>query len=232
MTVRCGIVGGMGPESTLDYYKLMVEHYRNGQDTGYPELTIDIVDLKPILRFLEVGNRKGLADYVLDSIDRLVRAGCTFAALTSNTSHVVFPEVAARSPIPLISIVEVASDHATVMGLRRPALLATSFTVNAGFYQDVFRRRGLTILAPSPNEQAYLHQKYMDELVHGIVRDDTRAAFVRMANRLATEEGADALILGGTEIPLLLRGATEIKVPIIDTTLVHVKRLVQMMHNA
>src|SRR6476646_1343841 len=209
MNVRCGIVGGMGPESTLDYYKLMVEHYRNGQDTGYPELSIDIVDLKPILRFLEAGNRKGLADYMLDSIDRLVRAGCTFAALTSNTSHVVFPEVAARSPIPLISIVEAASDHATVMGLRRPALLATSFTVGAGFYQDVFRRRGLTILTPLPNEQAYLHQKYMDELVHGIVRDDTRAAFVRMANRLATEEGADALILGGTEIPLLLRGATE-----------------------
>jgi aspartate racemase len=232
MNVRCGIVGGMGPESTLDYYKLMVEHYRNGQDTGYPELTIDIVDLKPILRFLEAGNRKGLADYVLESIDRLVRAGCTFAALTSNTSHVVFPEVAARAPIPLVSIVEAAADHATEKGLRRPALLATSFTVKAGFYQDVFRRRGLTILTPSPDEQTYLHQKYMDELVHGVVRDDTRAAFVRMANRLATEEGADALILGGTEIPLLLRGATEIKVPIIDTTLVHVKRLVQMMHNA
>jgi len=232
MSVRCGIVGGMGPESTLDYYRLMVEHYRNGKDTGYPELTIDIVDLEPILRFLEAGNRKGLADYVLDSIDRLVRAGCTFAALTSNTSHVVFPEVAARSPIPLVSIVEAAADRAAELGLRRPALLATSFTVKAGFYLDVFGRRGLAILTPSPDEQAYLHQKYMDELVHGIVRDDTRAAFVRMANRLAQEEGADALILGGTEIPLLLRGATGIDVPIIDTTLVHVKRLVQMMHTA
>ena len=232
MSVRCGIVGGMGPESTLDYYRLMVEHYRNGKDTGYPELTIDIVDLEPILRFLEAGNRKGLADYVLDSIDRLVRAGCTFAALTSNTSHVVFPEVAARSPIPLVSIVEAAADRAAELGLRRPALLATSFTVKAGFYLDVFGRRGLAILTPSPDEQAYLHQKYMDELVHGIVRDDTRAAFVRMANRLAQEEGADALILGGTEIPLLLRGATGIDVPIIDTTLVHVERLVQMMHTA
>ena len=229
MSVRCGIVGGMGPESTLDYYRLMVEHYRDGQDTGYPELTIDIVDLEPILRFLEVSNRKGLADYVLDSIDRLVRAGCTFAALTSNTSHIVFPEVAARSPIPLVSIVEAAADHAAELGLRRPALLATSFTVNAGFYQDVFGRRGLTILTPSPDEQAYLHQKYMDELVHGIVRDDTRAAFVRMANRLADEEKADGLILGGTEIPLLLRGAQGIHIPIIDTTIVHVKRLVQMM---
>jgi aspartate racemase len=232
MSVRCGIVGGMGPESTLDYYRLMVEHYRDGRDTGYPALTIDIVDLDPILRFLEAGNRKGLADYVLDSIDRLVRAGCTFAALTSNTSHVVFSEVAARSPIPLVSIVEAAADRATDLGLRRPALLATSFTVKAGFYQDVFGRRGLTILTPSPDEQAYLHQKYMDELVHGIVRDDTRAAFVRMANRLAKEESADGLILGGTEIPLLLRGAQGIEIPIIDTTLVHVKRLVQMMQRA
>lgn len=232
MSVRCGIVGGMGPESTLDYYKLMVEHYRDGQDSGYPELTIDIVDLEPILRFLEAGNRTALADYVVGSIDRLVRAGCTFAALTSNTSHVVFPDVAARSPIPLVSIVEAAADHASELGLRRPALLATSFTVKAGFYQEVFGRRGLTILTPSADEQGYLHQKYMDELVHGIVRDDTRAAFVRMANRLSAEEKADGLILGGTEIPLLLRGAQGINVPIIDTTIVHVRRLVQMMRRS
>src|SRR6266576_273014 len=98
MSVRCGLVGGMGPESTLDYYKLMVEHYRGGRDTNYPELTIDIIDLKPIIRFLEAGDRRGLADYVLISIDRLVRAGCTFAALTSKTSHVVFHVGAAPSP--------------------------------------------------------------------------------------------------------------------------------------
>jgi len=157
MTVRCGIVGGMGPESTLDYYKLMVEHYRDGQDTGYPELTIDIVDLKPILRFLEAGNRKGLADYMLDSIDRLVRAGCTFAALTSNTSHVVFPEVAARSPIPLISIVEAASDHATVMGLRDKskeviqAKPADIMDVNDDAVREALRRHGV---APCPRPYA------------------------------------------------------------------------------
>src|SRR5213593_1414621 len=128
MTVRCGIVGGMGPESTLDYYKLIVELYRDGQDTSYPELTIDIIDLKPIVRFLEAGDRRRLADYLLESVGRLTRAGCTFAALSSNTSHVVFPEVEADSPIPLVSIVEAAADHAAELGLRRPALLATSFT--------------------------------------------------------------------------------------------------------
>jgi aspartate racemase len=219
----------MGPESTLDYYKLIVELYRDGRDTHYPELTIDIVDLEPILAFLEAGNRQGFADYVLRSIERLARAGCTFAALTSNTSHVVFPEVVARSPIPLVSIVEAAADHAVSIGVRRPALLATSFTVSAGFYQQVFDKRGMTILTPSSSEQAFLHRKYMDELVHGTIVDETRAAFVAMANRLVAEEGADGLILGGTEIPLLLRDAKGIDVPVVDTTLVHVKRLVQMM---
>jgi len=232
MTVRCGLVGGMGPESTLDYYKLIVEHFRGGEDGAYPELTVDVVDLEPILRFLEAGDRAALADYVLSSVERLARAGCTFAALTSNTSHTVFPDVAARSPIPLVSIVEAAAAYASELRLARPALLATSFTVKAGFYQQVFARRGMTIVAPSPDEQAYLHQKYMDELVHGIVRDDTRSAFLRMANRLAAEERADGLILGGTEIPLLLRDAKGIDIPMIDTTIVHVKKLVQMMKGA
>jgi aspartate racemase len=232
MTVRCGLVGGMGPESTLDYYKLIVEHYRDGKNTSYPELTIDVVDLEPILRFLESGNLAGLADLILRSIDRLARAGCTFAALTSNTSHVIFADVAARSPIPLASIVEAAADHTAQLGLHRPALLATSFTVSAGFYQSVFGKRGMTILTPSSTEQSFLHRKYMDELVHGITTNETRAAFVAMANRLVAEEKADALILGGTEIPLLLREAKGIHAPLIDTTLVHVKRLVHMMRTA
>ena len=222
----------MGPESTLDYYKLIVERFRPDKESPYPELTIDIIDLKPILRFLEAGNRAGLTDYIVKSVDRLAQAGCTFAALTSNTSHTVFQEVAARSPIPMVSIVEAAADHSTELRLKRPALLATSFTVKAGFYQDVFGRHGMTILTPSSTEQAFVHQKYMDELVFGVVRDDTRAAFVRMANRLVAEEGADGLILGGTEIPLLLRSAEGIDVPIVDTTIVHVDRLVAMMRHA
>lgn len=222
----------MGPESTLDYYRLIVEHFRPDKDGPYPELTVDIIDLEPIVRLLEAGDRAGLTDYIVESIDRLARAGCTFAALTSNTSHTVFQEVSARSPIPMVSIVEAARDHSAELHLRRPALLATSFTVNAGFYQDVFSRRGMTILTPSAAEQAFIHQKYMDELVLGIVREDTRAAFVRMSNRLVAEEGADGLILGGTEIPLLLRDAEGIAVPIVDTTIVHVHRLVAMMRAA
>jgi len=232
MINRCGLVGGMGPESTVDYYKLIVEHFRGGQDGAYPELTVDIVDLKPILRFLEAGDRRALADFVLASVERLARAGCTFAALTSNTSHTVFPDVAARSPIPLVSIVEAAAEYAKELRLARPALLATTFTVKAGIFQQVFARHGMTIVTPSADEQAYLHQKYMDELVHGIVREDTRAAFVRMANRLAADERADGLILGGTEIPLLLRDARGIDMPVIDTAIVHVKKLVQMMRGA
>ncbi|HZI42709.1 MAG TPA: amino acid racemase [Gemmatimonadaceae bacterium] len=232
MINRCGLVGGMGPESTVDYYKLIVEHFRGGRDGAYPELTVDIVDLKPIIRFLEAGDRGALTDFVLGSVERLARGGCTFAALTSNTSHTVFTDVAARSPIPLVSIVEAAAEYASELRLARPALLATTFTVKAGFYQQVFTRYGMTIVTPSDDEQAYLHQKYMDELVHGIVRDDTRAAFVRMANRLAAEERADGLILGGTEIPLLLRDARGIDLPVIDTAIVHVKKLVQMMRSA
>jgi len=222
----------MGPESTVDYYKLLVDHFRTDKDSPYPELTIDIIDLKPIIRFLEAGNLAGLAEYILPSIERLARAGCTFAALTSNTSHTVFPDLAARSPIPLISIVETAAEYGAGLKLSRPALLATTFTVKAGFYQNVFSRHGMTIVTPSASEQAYLHQKYMDELVFGVVRDDTRAAFVRMANRLAAEEGADGLILGGTEIPLLLRDAKEIEIPIIDTAVVHVERLVAAMRGS
>jgi aspartate racemase len=219
----------MGPESTLDYYKLINECYRRGRHPEYPELTIDSVNLQRIIPLLEAGNLSGLTEYLLESLERLARAGCTFGALTSNTSHVVFPEVAARSPIPLVSIVEVTADAVAQLGVRRPALLATSFTVNAGFYQETLRRRGINVIVPSPPEQQFIHRKYMDELAPGIFAPETRDGFVRIANRLQHEESADALILGGTEIPLLLRGASGLTMPMIDTTRVHVERLVQRM---
>jgi aspartate racemase len=229
MAVRFGIVGGMGPESTLDYYKLINELYRKHHQRNNPEFTIDSLNLDAITGYLEAGNLPALVEYFVTSIERLARAGCTVGALSSNTSHIVFDEVAARSPIPLLSIVEVAADAVSRLGARRPALLATSFTVKAGFYQAILGRRGMTPVVPSPNEQELIHRKYMDELVRGTFSPETRNTFVAIAKRLHAEGGADALILGGTEIPLLLREAVGIPVPVIDTARVHVERIVEIM---
>jgi aspartate racemase len=230
MTERCGIVGGIGPESTMDYYRLITRLYRERRTDGhYPEFSIDNVDLTTVLALLDAGDRATLVDYYLASVGRLASAGCTVAALSSNTSHIVFDEVSARSPIPLVSIVEVAADVAVQRGLRRPALFATAQTVAAQIYQQVFERRGLAILIPSPAEQSYIHEKYMGELVRGIVLPETRSRFVAIANRLHAEGGADSLVLGGTELPLLLRDVPGIDVPVVDTALEHVHRLVELM---
>ncbi|HVQ60494.1 MAG TPA: amino acid racemase, partial [Burkholderiales bacterium] len=154
------------------------------------------------------------------------RAGATHALLSSNTPHIVFDDIEAASPIPLISIVETACRAAVERKLRRVGLFGTRFTMQGGFYQKVFAREGIEVVIPEPDDQKLIHDTYLNELVNGIVRTETRARYIRIAGRMKAEQGIEALILGGTELPLLLRGAIDIGVMLLDTAHLHVERAV------
>jgi len=156
-------------------------------------------------------------------------AGADFAALAANTPHAVFPELRDRASIPLISIVETACKGAEVKRLRRLGLLGTRFTMQGRFYAEVFDRAGLEIVVPAPEEQAYVHDRYMNELVRGVFLDGTRDQMLAITRRLRSEEAIDGLILGGTELPLLLRGPTAEGIPLLDTTMLHVEEIVAEM---
>src|SRR5258707_12149927 len=125
-----GIIGGLGPESTIDYYGRIIALYRERTGDGsYPQFIINSINMKKGLDFMEAGNLADMAEYLLEEIGKLARAGATFGLISANTPHIVFDEVASRSPVPLISIVEVTCAAAKARNLKRVALFGTRYTM-------------------------------------------------------------------------------------------------------
>jgi aspartate racemase len=212
MAATVGVIGGIGPESTVDYYRALITDYR-------------------VLGAVSTGDLDGLPEYLRAELHRLAAAGADFALLASNTPHVVFDRLQQRSILPLISIVAAACRAALRMEVRRPALFGTRFIMESGVYDRVFSRAGVTVILPRDDERAWIHEKYLGELVPGEFRPDTRDAMMAIADRLHREEGTDGLILGGTELPLLLRGCERPGMPFIDTARVHVAEAVARLVN-
>src|SRR6266508_2274001 len=171
-----GIIGGLGPESTIDYYGKIVALYRERTGDGsYPQFIINSINLKKGLDFMEANKLAGMADYLLEEIGKLARAGATFGLISANTPHIVFDELASKSPIPLISIVEATCAAAKARKLKRLALFGTRYTMQRSFYPKVFSREGIELLLPEPNDRAYIHDKYINELVPGKFLSETRS---------------------------------------------------------
>src|SRR6266850_5053025 len=146
-----GIIGGLGPESTIDYYGKIIALYRERTGDGsYPQFIINSINMKKGLDFMETNNLAGMADYLLEELGKLAQAGATFGLISANTPHIVFDEVASKSPIPLISIVEATCAVAKARKLKRLALFGTHYTMQAPFYQKVFSREGIGVLMPEP----------------------------------------------------------------------------------
>ena len=225
-----GIVGGIAPESTVDYYRSIIAAYRELKPGGsYPPIIINSIDLQKMLALVEMGAHEELTRYLLEEIHRLARAGADFALLASNTPHLVFDELQRLAPIPLISIVEAACQAAKDLGITKAGLLGTSFTMRAQFYAQVFSREGIIVVVPNPQEQAWVHDKYMNELVKAKFLPETREGLLEIINRMKEEEGIDGVILGGTELPLLLRMVTGTGLSFLNTTEIHVRRAVSEM---
>ncbi|GAC1647436.1 MAG: aspartate/glutamate racemase family protein [Acidobacteriaceae bacterium] len=219
-----GIIGGVAPASTVAYYQQLVQAYRERvADGSYPRLIINSIDLAAMLRHVEADDHAGWADFLSVEIDRLHRAGASLALIASNTPHIIFDELQRRSPIPLISIVEATARKAESLGLKRPGLFGSGFTMRSPMYPDAFRRRGMEVSVPTPAEQDFIHKKYMGELVLENFRTETRAQMFSIVDAMIARHSIDGLILGGTELPLLLTGAEHRGIPLLDTTAIHVE---------
>ncbi|HEX8773357.1 MAG TPA: amino acid racemase [Pyrinomonadaceae bacterium] len=222
-----GIIGGIAPESTIEYYRFIVASYREQRSDGsYPSIIINSIDMTKMLGLIEAGELAGVTEYLAGEIQRLERAGADFGLMASNTPHIVFDQVRRRSGIPLLSIVEATCEEAKALGLKRLGLFGTRFTMRGGFYAEVFSRAGMTIVLPDEDEQAYIHDRYMSELVKGRFLPETRERLLAIAAGLKTRAEIDGLILGGTELPLILRDAVNPGMPLLDTTRIHVQCVV------
>ncbi len=225
-----GIIGGLGPESTIDYYQRLIALYRERTGDGsYPEFIINSVNLKKGLDFMAANNLADMADYLLERIGKLAGAGADFGLIAANTPHIVFDDVAPKSPIPLISIVEATCAAAKTQNLNRLALFGTRYTMQATFYSKVFSRQGIDLLVPEPNDQDYIHDKYMNELVPGKFLPETRAGLLSIVDRMRAKSHIDGVILAGTELPLILRDSDHNEIPFLNTTKIHVEAAVDQM---
>ena len=220
------MVGGIGPESTVDYYRTIVTLYREREGKGYPPLIVKSVDFERMIQLVESGDTAKLGAYFLGALHTLADAGANFAVMASNTPHVIYAELAARSPVPLLSIMDVALAAARKRGLKRVGVLGSRFTMQGKFYPEVFRRAAIAVVPPAPPEAERIHRIYMEELVHGIVRDVSRQEVMKIALEIKAQENLDGLILGGTELALLMRGHEPPGLAFLDTAHLHCARVV------
>lgn len=225
-----GIIGGTGPESTIAYYRLLITSYQTAtQDGSYPHLVINSVDNKKLLDWMARGEFQEVIIYLVEEVKRLAAAGADFGLLSANTSHIVFDEVQQQSPIPLLSIVEVTCDEAKKRGIRKAGLLGTRFTMQGRFYPQVFNRDSIQLVVPTLEEQVYVHDIYLGELVHGVFLPETRTRLLSIVERMQGEDGIEAMILGGTELPLILREEIHAGISMLNTAKIHVEAAVQEM---
>jgi len=223
-----GIIGGLGPESTVDYYRRIIQVWRETDSSSYPSIMIDSLDVETGIR-LVTNDHPALIEYLSSSIDRLTRAGVDFITMAANTPHIVFDELAGRSTLPMMSIVEACADEAQRRGYKRLLLLGTRFTMEGPFYPATFGRRGLEVVIPAKADRDWVHEKYIGELLVGNFGDETRERFLDLIARLRDEDHPDALILGGTELPLLLKADVLAGLPTLDTTELHVRAIVERL---
>lgn len=223
-----GIVGGLGPESTIDYYRRILDGWWRHEPDTSPSIIIDSLDVQLGLRLVEK-DRPALIEYLLASLNRLAAAGADFAAMAANTPHVVIDEIEPRSPIPILSIVEACAQEAQRRGLKRLLLLGTRFTMEGNFYPNVFARYGIAVVAPDERDRLRVHDRYVNQLLKGEFRDDTRKEVVSLIERLREDRNIDGVILGGTELTLLLSAPIIAGVPALDTTALHVTAIVDRL---
>jgi len=226
---KLGLIGGIGPESTLDYYKGIIDGYRKrtgGDD--YPVMVIDSLNLTEMYNLASKKDWKPFTDILVESTTRLVAAGAELAAMAANTAHIVFDEVKKRSPLPLVSIIEETCHYALSKKCKRVVIFGTAFTMSSGLYTEAFARYGMEAFVPTGKDQKTIHNIIFPHLQEGIVIPEEKKAVLEIARRMISDKRADALVLGCTELPLLIREG-DLELPLLDTTQIHIQKIVELI---
>lgn len=227
---KLGIIGGTGPESTVDYYQSIIAEYQKeiGDSNDLPELLIYSINMYKIFKLLDAGEYQDLADYLGSAVRSLERAGADFAVIAANTPHIVFNEILQQVNIPMISIVEETYRDAHAKGFRKIGLLGTKSTMSEEFYKKPFWEADKEIIIPEESVQNWIHEKIVSELEHGIVKKETKEEFINIIEQMVEEHNIEAVILGCTEFPMLLK-SEDLSIALLNTVEIHVKKIVKTL---
>jgi len=227
---RAGIVGGLGPESTVDYYQLFIQKYQDRMNSTQtlPELFINSINMYNIFKFISEDRLDDLVDYVAGAANKLENIGADFVVVSANTPHIVFNEVRKKVNVPMISIVDATFEKAKELNLQNVGLLGTKFTMEHDFFKKPFELEGKKIVVPDEADQQFMHQRIVDELENGIVNEETKQEFLKIINKLIADKDLDGLILGCTELPMILKDG-DVNVSLLNTTEIHVDKMIDQL---
>jgi len=228
---KIGMIGGFGPESTLDYYRLLIETYRHeSKNQNSPEIIIYSMDINILMELVENKQWDKLIEWLVNGIKVLSKAGADFAFISANTPHIVFERVSELSPIPLLSIVNETCSYMKKTRIKKVGLLGTRFTMQSEFYKRECNKNDIEMFVPNEKEQDYIHNKLMTEIEIGNFNDETRKGLLNIIKRMVKDNSIEGIILGCTELPLILT-KSELGIPFFNTTQIHVEGIIKYYLN-
>lgn len=218
-----GIVGGMGPESTLDYYRMAIDLWRDRTSgASHPRLLVDSLDGEHLFALGQQGAWEDVGKTIADSLLRLATSGAGMALIASNTAHLALDAIPPTST-PFIHIADATAARAAAAGHRRLGLLGTRHTMTASIYPGRLERAGIGLVVPPGEVMDFVHEVYFGELVKGVFRTETRIRLETIVAAMRDHDRVDGVILGGTELALILTGESAAGVPLLNTARIHVE---------
>lgn len=219
-----GIIGGISWVSSAEYYRLMNEMVREKlgglHSAKILMFSIEFGEVAKQERMADRGDWTLLVETILDAAQRLKRGGADFIVIASNTWNSQADLVETEVGIPVIHIADATGERVREKGVRTVALLGTKYTMEQPFYRDRLKKYGIKVVTPDERERDYINTVIFDELCAGKINEKSKVQFVQIIDRLVKEEGAEGVILGCTEIPLLIK-QEDVSVPVFDTTAIH-----------
>ena len=223
---KVGIVSGLGPESTVDYYRGIIHAFKpTYEKDGYPEIAIESLDLRAVMSLIEKADWDEVSLCIASKFEVLRAGGAVFGAIASNTPHRVFAAIQSRTRLPLLSIVDATLNYSRQHKFSNLCLLGTKITMGGDFYQHTFAEENIRLVVPHADEQEYMQEKIFSEIEFGIIREETRNNFLAIIEKIVREEKVEGVILGCTELPLIIK-AEDISGHYINTTEIHIARIV------
>ncbi|MFW9925077.1 MAG: aspartate/glutamate racemase family protein [Candidatus Thorarchaeota archaeon] len=223
---KIGILGGMSPESTCEYYKLLTRGYnRIKGGISSPRLIIESLDLQEITNWMDNQDYDSLLKRLLESARILVLGGAEVIIMATNTPHIVFDRLEKEVKVPMLSIMDATASKIVDLGLKKVGLLGTRFTMKTTYYQKAFLKYDLEIIVPNEKDQEIIDQIIWEELVYHKINPLSRNRYLEVISHLQSS-GAEGIILGCTEIPLLIQQA-DCHIPVFDTTSIHVNAVLE-----
>ena len=225
---KIGLVGGTGPESTLMYYKELntrIDQLTEGK--AMPDLAIESVDFRKAWSYVSNGEKDNLADYLSEKVSCLKSTGCEVISLTAGTMHLVINEIEKKTGVSLVSIPKAVADEAVIKGYTKVGLLGTIFTMEQDYMKKDLIDAGIEVCIPGKEDRELVAKRIFEELELGIVKEETLKEFQDLILKMQNEQGIQAVILGCTELPLLLNEKNS-PLPILDSVEIHIRKLIEL----